>query len=295
VSGIDVAHEIPPYAPAPAASPLALSSSSRTAMRVVLVVLAALVTLGTLSSLGALAFGVSSIRVVDTTQALPASVRSLTIDIRGVPVAVSVATDLGATQPRVDLRAVTTNDDTGLAVANDVAGSRVTLRDSVAGYMRWVHEAYIKVILPPGAARVLSMTVNQRTGSLSTDANLDQLVANIDYGAVTLGGSARRVDVNVRRGDIRTRTPIAVTESFKADTEYGGISVEFRVAPRTTEAIADDDVTVGLPVRGPYRVRAQSEARHGETTVTVPETSDPGAPEVMAHSKGAHVAVTELR
>ncbi|MDT5354792.1 MAG: hypothetical protein QOJ56_3324, partial [Mycobacterium sp.] len=99
----------------------------------------------------------------------------------------------------------------------------------------------------------------------------------------------------VRRGDIRTRTPIAVTESFKADTEYGGISVEFRVAPRTTEAIAGDDVTVGLPVRGPYRVRAQSEARHGETTVTVPETSDPSAPEVMAHSKGANVAVTELR
>ena len=176
-----------------------------------------------------------------------------------------MATDPGATEPRVDLRAVTTNDHTGLAVANDVAGSRVTLRDSVAGYMRWAHEAYIKVILPPGAARVLSMTVNQRTGALSTDVNLDQLVANIDNGAVTLGGSARRVDVNVRRGDIRTRTPIAVTESFKADTEYGGISVEFRVAPRTTEAIADDDLTVGLPVRGPYRVRAQSEARHAET------------------------------
>jgi hypothetical protein len=289
VSGIDVAHETPPYAPAPAASPLALSSSSRTALRVVLVFLAALVTFGTLSSLGALAFGVSRIRVVDDTQALPASVRSLTLDIRGVPVAVS------ATEPRVDLRAVTTNDDTGLAVANDVAGSRVTLRDSVAGYMRWVHEAYIKVILPPSAARVLSMTVNQRTGSLSTDANLDQLVANIDVGAVTLGGSARRVDVNVRRGDIRTRTPIAVTESFKADSEHGGISVEFRVAPRTTEAIAADDVTVGLPVRGPYRVHAQSEARHGGTTVTVPETNDPSAPRVMAHSKGANVAVTELR
>ena len=57
MSGIDVAHEIPPYAPAPAASPLALASSSRAALRVVLVVLAALVTLGTLSSLGALAFG----------------------------------------------------------------------------------------------------------------------------------------------------------------------------------------------------------------------------------------------
>ncbi|MDT7739682.1 MAG: hypothetical protein QOK09_3051, partial [Mycobacterium sp.] len=28
---------------------------------------------------------------------------------------------------------------------------------------------------------------------------------------------------------------------------------------------------------------------------TVPETSDPSAIEVMAHSKGANVAVTELR
>ena len=138
------------------------------------------------------------------------------------------------------------------------------------------------------------MTVNQRSGSLSTDANLDQLVANTD-GAVTLGGSARRVYVNVRRGDITTSTPIAVTESFTADTEYGGISVEFRVAPRTTEAIAGGDVTVGLPVPGPYRVRAQSEGRHGKTSVTVPETSAPSAPGVMAHSKGANVTVTELR
>ncbi len=295
MSGIDVAHETPPCAPAPAASPLALSTNSRTTLRVVLVVLAALVLLGTLSALGALAFGVGSIRVVADSQALPASVRSLTIATADVPVAVSVATDLDATEPRVNLHMVTSNGASRLAVVNDVAGSRITLRNSVAGYMRWAHAAEIKVILPPGVARGLSLTVNQRTGSLSTDANLDQLVARTDDGSVTLGGSARRVDVNIRHGDIRTSTPIAVTESFTARTEPGGISVEFRVAPRTIEAVAAGAVTVGLPGPGPYRVLTRSEGPEGKTTVTVAQTSDPSAPGVMAHSTGANVAVTELR
>jgi hypothetical protein len=137
--------------------------------------------------------------------------------------------------------------------------------------------------------------VNQRAGSLSTDADLDQLVVKTDNGAVTLGGSARRVDVSVRRGDISTSTRIAVTESFRAETESGRISVEFRAAPRTTEGIASGDVTVGVPGPGPYRVRAQSEGLHGETTVTVPETADPSAPGVTAHSKSGNVMVTELR
>ena len=263
-------------------------------MRVLLVVLAALVSLGTLASLCALAFGLGSIRVVTDTQGLPASVRFLTVDTGDVPVVVRLTTDVDAKEPRVDLRVVTSTDHPQLAVAKDDAGSRVTLRDSGSGLLRLNFSGELKVILPPGVARELSVTVKQRTGSLSTDANLDQLVANTD-GAVTLGGSARRVYVNVRRGDITTSTPIAVTESFTADTEYGGISVEFRVAPRTTEAIAGGDVTVGLPVPGPYRVRAQSEGRSGKTSVTVPETITPSAPGVMAHSKGANVTVTELR
>ncbi len=259
-----------------------------------LVVLATLVSLGTLGSLGALAFGLGSIRVVTDTQALPASVRLLTLDTGDVPVVVRLTTDVDAKEPRVDLRIVTSIDDTHLAVANDDAGSRVTLSDSDSGFLRFHRPGEIKVILPPSVARELSVTVNQQTGSLSTDANLDQLVANTD-GPVTLGGSARRVDVNVRRGDISTSTPISVTESFTADTESGGISVEFRVAPRTTEAIAGGDVTMGLPGPGPYRVRAQSEGRHGETTVTVQETITSSAPEVMAHSRGANVKITELR
>ena len=161
---------------------------------------------------------------------------------------------------------ITSSNDAQLLVINDDAGTRVTLRDSAPGFLPWKGHARINVTLPPDVARELSVTVNQRSGAVFTDANLDQLVANTDEGAVTLGGSARRVDVNVRHGDITTSTPIAVTESFTADTEYGGISVQFRVAPRTTEAIADGDVTVGLPVPGPYRVRAQSEGRDGKTT-----------------------------
>jgi hypothetical protein len=263
-------------------------------LRVLLVVLAALISLGTLGSLGVLAVGLGSTRVVTDTRALPANVRLLTVDTGDVPAVVRITTDVDAKEPRVDLRMVTSTNDTQLTVVNSDIGSQVTLRDSGSGLLRLYFAGELKVILPPGVAQELSVAVNQRSGTLSIDANLDQLVANTE-GAVTLGGSARRVDVNVRRGDIRTSRPIAVTESFTADTEYGGISVEFRVAPRSTEAIAGGDVTVGLPVPGPYRVRAQSEGLHGETTVTVQETSDSSAPEVMAHSKGANVKVTELR
>jgi len=273
-----------------------MSGGLRTAMRVTLVVVAALVLLGTLVGLGALAFGLGGSRVVSDTQELPASMQFLTVDTGDVPLAVRIITDIDAEDPRIDLRMLTGTDDTQLYVANDDdGGSRVTLGDSGSGFLKFRRTGEIKVILPPRVARGLTVTVNQRAGSLSTDADLDQLVAKIDDGAVTLGGSARRVDVSVRRGDISTSTSITVTESFRAEIESGGIAVEFRAAPRTTQAIADDDVTVGVPSPGPYRVRAQSNRPRGETTVTVPETTDPSAPEVTARSKSGNVLVTELR
>ncbi|MDT5159759.1 MAG: hypothetical protein QOC90_69 [Mycobacterium sp.] len=265
------------------------------ALRVVLVVIAALVSLCALGTLAALAVELGNNRIVTETRALPAAMRSLTIDTGDVPVALSLTTDVHATEPRVDLRILTRTDNTQLAVANDDTGSRVTLGDSGSGLLGFNRTGEIKAILPPGVARGLRVMVNQRAGSLSTDADLDQLVVKTDNGAVTLGGSARRVDVSVRHGDISTSTRLAVTESFRAETESGGISVEFRAAPRTTEAIADGDVTVGVPGPGPYQVRAQSEGPHGQTTVTVPETTDPSAPGVTAHSKSANVMITELR
>ena len=218
------------------------------AVRVALVVIAAVVCLSVLVSLSALAYGLGNARLVTDTHALPAGMRSLTIETGDFPVALSLTTAADVTEPRVDLRTVTT-EDTRLAVANDDDGSRVTLGDSGSGLLRFTRTGEIKVILPPGLARGLSVKVNHRTGSISTDADLDQLVVKTDTGAVALGGSARRVDISVRHGDISTITRIAVTESFRAETKSGSISVEFRAVPRTTEAIADGDVTVRVPAQ----------------------------------------------
>lgn len=263
-------------------------------MRGVLVAIAALVSLATVAVLGVLAFGLAGSRIVTHTQTLPADMQRLTIDTGDVPVAVRIATDDSANEPRVDLRMVTRADGSQPTVVTDDGSSRVTLGDAASGFPWYIGSGELTVVLPPDAARGLSVTVDSRTGSLTTDTDLDQLTANIDDGAVTLGGSARLIDVAVRRGDISTDTRIAVSEKFRATAETGSISVEFRAAPRTIEAIAGGDVTVGLPGSGPYRVRAQSELPNGET-VTVPETPDPSAPVVTARSKSGSVKVTEIR
>ena len=264
-------------------------------MRVVLVVIASLVSFVAVGGLGTLAFGLSGSRVVTDSQALPAGIRMLTVDTGDVPVGVRLITDPDASEPHVDLRILTRATDTRMTVANDASGSRVTLGDNGSGFL-WPVGAgagEIKVILPPGVARGLSVTVSHRTGPLITESDLDQLIAKIDNGTVTLGGSARLIDVDVRHGDIGTSTGIAVTESFRAATETGRISVEFRAPPRTTEAIAGGNATVGLPGTEPYRVRA--EAPRGETLVTVPETTDPSAAAVTARSTSGNVNVTEIR
>lgn len=271
-----------------------LFSGGRKALRVLLVVVAALVCLGTLGSLSALAYGLGNIRVATDTDPLPSGMRSLTIDTGDDPVTLRLITDINATEPRIDSRMVTSTGDAQLTIVNDDASSRVALGGSGSGLFRFSRTGEIKVLLPPDVARGLKVTVTQRAGSLSIDADLDQLVAGTDSGAVTLGGSARRVDVSVGHGDISTSTRIAVTESFRASTESGGISVEFRAAPRTTEAIADGDVTVGVPGPGPYRVRARSERSPGKAMVTVRETTEPSAPEVIARSKSGNVLIAEL-
>lgn len=272
-----------------------MSSGLRTAVRIVIVVIAALVALGTVGGLGALAYGLGGSRVVNDTQALPAGMRSLTIDTGDLPVTVRLVTDDDATESRVDLRMLARSDDTQLAVISDDADSRVTLGDSGLGFLFFNGIGEVEVVLPPDVAEGLSVTVRHRAGSLVTDADLERLVAKIEGGSVTLGGSARFIDVDVGHGDISTSTRIAVAESFKATTESGRISMEFRAAPRTTEATANGDVTVGLPGPGPYRVRAESAGPLGRTTVTVPETTDPSAPRVSARSTSGNVKVVELR
>lgn len=264
-------------------------------MRVVLVFLAVLLSLGTLGVLGALAYGLSGLRLVTETEKLPYGVRLLTLDTGDIPLSVRLISDDDATEPRVNLRITANTDDIHLAVANEGASGRVTVLQSGSGFARFIRNGEIEVVLPPTVARQLSMTVNQQSGSLSAHSDLDQLVANTHDGGVVLGGRARRVDINLHHGDIRTSTAIAVSDSFRAATESGGISVDFRETPRTMEAVAEGDVTVRLPASGPYRVLAQSGARDGETTVTVPQTTTPSAPLVMVHSTGGSATVTELR
>lgn len=271
-----------------------MSSALRTTVRVVIVFIAALVSLGALGGLGALAFGVGNSRVVNDSQALPAGMQSLTVDTGDLSVTIALVTDDEATEPRVELRMLTPAD-TELTVTNVGDRSRVTLADSGMGFLFFNGEGELKVILPPAVARELSVTVNHRAGPLVADADLDQLVAKVDNGAVTLGGSARRIDVNVRQGDISTSTRIGVTESFEANTEFGHVTTEFRAAPRTTEATASGEVAIGLPAPGPYRVRAKSDVLHGRTVVDVPQTTDARAPVVTAHSKNGDVKVTEIR
>jgi hypothetical protein len=195
-------------------------------LRVLIVILAALPSFGTLGSLGAFAFGLSTSRVVTDTQLLPASMRLLSVDTGDLPVTVRLATEVNAKEPRVDLRIVTSTEDMRQALTKDDTGSRVTVRNRGFRFPQYNRAGEIKIILPPSVARELSVTVKQRTGSLSTDADLDQLAAKTDDDAVIPGGSARRVDINVGRGDINTTNSIAVTESFRAETQFGSISVK---------------------------------------------------------------------
>ena len=263
-------------------------------MRVVLVAVAVLVSLGTLTGLGVVAFGLAGSRVVTDSRTLPAGMRSLTVDTGGIPLPVRLTTDVDAVAPRIDLRMVTRTDNTRLAVVTDDVESRVTLGDSGSGLLWFNGTGEVQVVLPPDLARGLSVTI-KRAGSLSADADLDRLIAKIDDGNVTIGGSARLIDVDVRHGDIATSNRITITESFRATSEFGNITVEFRRAPRTTEAIAGGNVTVRLPGSGAYRVRAQSERPNSDTTVTVPETTESSAPAVTARSRSGNVRVTEIR
>lgn len=302
MSDLGVNPEPPPHVPVaerpptpwPASPPPVITPAARTAIRSVIVVVAALVALATVGSLGAISFALATSRVVIDTEELPLATRSLTIDTNGVAVPVRLITDADATAPRVDLRMVTRTDDTRLAVVSDGTGSRVTLSAGDSAFLL-LAGTRMNVVLPTNVAREMNVTVNHQTGSFSTDADLNHLTVNSGDGTVILGGSARRIDVDVRRGDITTNTRIAVAESFSASATDGAISVEFRAAPQVTEAIASGNVVVGLPGLGAYRVRAGSEAPNGSTTVTVPETSDPTAPGVIVRSKTGNVSVEEIR
>jgi hypothetical protein len=95
---------------------------------------------------------------------------------------------------------------------------------------------------------------------------------------VVLSGAARRIEIHNVDGEVVTRDPISVTESFSATTETG-------------------DVILALPARGPYLVNANTGQERGATVVRVPQTTnrEDAAAVVTARSETGDVVIDDLR
>lgn len=287
---------IAPPPPAPTDPPPQLSPGGRTAIRGVLIAAAVVLVVGSVVALGVAAWGVSTVRVISDTQNLPAGMRSLVIDTGEVPVAIRIASDEQAREPRAALRLVNTasRGEHRLAVDTDGAETRVVLEGRRSPTLPWARGGELTVTLPPGQARRLSVRTQQDAGVVFAQANLDQLVVRTTHGPAILSGSARRIEVHTGDGDVTAHDPISVSERFVANTSDGDIAVDFRdAAPPTVEAVSrEGDIMLGLPGRGPYLVQAQS---GGATQLRVPETTNPAAAasEVTARTEDGSVVIEE--
>jgi hypothetical protein len=289
---------IAPPPPAPVTPP-PLSPGGRTAFRITLIAAAAVLVVGTLASLGAVAWGIAGFRVITDSKPLPAGLRSVVVDTGSVPIAIRITTDREAREPRADLRMVNSirAGANPLVVTEDPAGARVTINGESSAFLDFGRAGEITLVLPPDLARKLTVTAKQDTGVVLAQADIDQLIAHTDTGAVVLSGAARRVEIHNVDGEVVTRDPIRVTESFSASTDTGDIKVDFaETAPRTVEARSQDgDVVIALPARGPYVVTAST--GDGSTAVRVPQTADRenAAAVVTARSDTGDVVIDDLR
>lgn len=292
---------IAPPPPAPSSPPPPLSPGGRTAFRVLLTAAAVVLVVGTIVSLGVFAWGLTNFRVVTDTAPLPTAMRELVVDTGSVPVAVRVRTDREAGEPRVDLRMVnsTRADAHPMAVSTDRAEARISINAEPTPFLQWSRAAEISVVLPPEVARKLTVRTQQERGVVLAQADLDQLIARIDDGAAVLSGSARRIEIHNVNGEVLTREPIRVSESFSADTENSDIKVEFaEVAPRAVDVSSGNgDVIVSVPDRGPYVVNASTGHRRGDTVIRVPQTSnrEAAAAVITARSENGDVVIDESR
>lgn len=294
----------PPNATPPPAEPAIqqqLSPGGRTAIRATLIVAAAVLVVGTLMVLSAAAWGIINFRVITDSKPLPSAMRTLTVDTGPVPVALRITTDRDATEPRADLRMVNSTAAAANPLAVDVDGdeARVIINGESSRFLQWSRAGEITLVLPPDLARRLTVTTEQETGVVLAQADLDQLIARTDDGAVVLSGSARRIEIRNVNGEVVTRDPIVVAESFSATTVHGDIKVDFaEAAPRTVDASSrDGDVVVGLPASGRYVVDAVTGHRRGDTVVRVPQTSDRDSADavVTARSESGDVVIDDLR
>jgi Putative adhesin len=264
-----------------------------------LIAAAAMPVVGTLASLGGAAWGIASFRVITDSKPLPAGMRSVVVDTGSVPIAIRITTDREVREPRADLRMVnsTRAGANPLAVNGGPADARVTINGESSPFLQWGRAGEIRLVLPPDLARRLTVTAQQDTGVVLSQADIDQLIAHTDTGAVVLSGAARRVEIHNVDGEVVTRDPIRVTESFTASSETGDIKVDFaETAPRTVDVSSQDgDVIVAPPARGPYVVNANS--TDGDTEVRVPQTTvrENAAAVVTARSETGDVVIDDLR
>ncbi len=290
-----------PPPPAPANPPPPLSPGGRTAFRITLIVAAVVLVVGAVVSLGTVAWGLSSFRVVTDSKPLPAAMRALVIDTGSVPVAVRITADRDAREPRVDLRMVnsTRAGANPLMVNSDSSETRITLSGEASTILDWSRAGELKLVLPPDLARRLTVTTDQELGVVLANADLDQLIARTADGEIVLNGSARRIEVHTDTGDVVTRDPIAVSESFSATTIDGDIKVDLKdAAPRTVDAsTANGDVILALPATGRYLVNANTAWEQGSTVVRVPQTNnrEQAAAVVTARSETGDVVIEDLQ
>ncbi|MEZ0341786.1 hypothetical protein ACAG25_17605 [Mycobacterium sp. pV006] len=285
--------------PADAAPPPQLSPGTRTTVRAGLVVLAAILLVGVLVALAGVAFGLTRFRVVAQSSTLPASLRTLEIDIDTAPAAVRITSDRSAREPRVDMRMVNSSrsDAEPLSVSADGTAARVSITPASSEWLRQARAGEITVVLPDELARRLAVTVRQDVGVVFAEADLDRFTAQTREGAVVLNGSARQVDIDNEHGEIVSRRPIAVSESFRASTATGEVSVKFGEVPETVDAEAGrGDVVLSLPAPGPYLVNVSTGRDRGDTVVKVPQTRnvDEAVAVVTARSDTGNVVVDEV-
>lgn len=288
-------------APPPAASPPPqLSRGGRTAIRTLLILAAAALVVAVVALSATAAVGVSAFRVVRDSMPLPATATSVEIDTGSVPVAVRLTSDRESREPRVDMRMVnaTRAGADPLSVAVDGATARVTIDAEPSEFLQWGRAGEITLVLPPELARRMSVTTRQEVGVVFAQADLDRLSAHTVDGAVVLSGAARRIDITNQHGDVSTREPISVAESFRATTTTGDISVDFAEAPGTVDAKTDrGDVVIALPPPGPYFVDATTGTELATTVVRVPQTRDPDAAAavVTARTESGDVVIDDQR
>ena len=280
-----------------APGPPSVSPGGRTAVRAALVIAATAILAVTVALLSAAAWGLSSLRLVTDHQNLPAGMRTLTVDTAGSPTAVRIVTDRDATEPRIDLRMVTTQRDDRDELVVTTSGDDTQIRvDAQPGMLSFGDPGEITITVPPDLGRRLAVTVRQETGLLIADADLDALTATNTDGAVLLSGTVRRIEVRGRDSEVHARRAVSVTESFIAETRDGDVQMRFAEVPPQIEASTrDGDIDIALPEPGPYLVRAQS--GDGSARVRVPQTTDAAraSATVTATTRDGAISVEPLR